>query len=43
MDPNLVALGLIWYVVFLLSLTCHEASHGLAAKWGGEPDPRHLQ
>lgn len=36
MDPNLVALGLIWYVVFLLSLTCHEASHGLAAKWGGD-------
>jgi Zn-dependent protease len=36
MDPNVVALGLIWYVVFLLSLTCHEASHGLAAKWGGD-------
>ena len=30
------ALGPIWYVVFLLSLTCHEAAHALAAKWGGD-------
>lgn len=36
MDPNFIALGLIWYVAFLLSLTCHEASHALAAKWGGD-------
>lgn len=26
----------MWYVVFLLSLTCHEASHALAAKLGGD-------
>lgn len=35
MPENLV-LGPIWYVVFLLSLTCHEAAHALAAKWGGD-------
>src|ERR1700675_3147115 len=26
----------LWYVAFLLSLTCHEASHALVAKWGGD-------
>jgi len=28
--------GLIWYVAFLFSLTCHEAAHALVAKWGGD-------
>jgi len=37
MNPNLLALGGIWYVVFLFSLTCHEAAHALAAQWGGDP------
>ena len=37
MDPNLIANGIIWYVVFLFSLTCHEAAHALVAKWGGDP------
>jgi Zn-dependent protease len=36
MNPELLALGLIWYVAFLFSLTCHEASHALVAKWGGD-------
>jgi Zn-dependent protease len=36
MDSDFLALGLLWYVVFLLSTTCHEASHALAAKWGGD-------
>jgi Zn-dependent protease len=27
----------IWYVAFLLSLTCHEAAHALVAKLGGDP------
>lgn len=27
----------MWYVIFLLSLTCHEAAHALAAKLGGDP------
>ena len=33
---NLVALGLAWYVVLLLSLTVHEAAHALAALRGGD-------
>ncbi len=31
-----LALFPLWYVAFLLSLTCHEAAHALAAKWGGD-------
>ena len=30
------ALAPLWYIAFLLSLTCHEAAHALAAKWGGD-------
>ena len=26
----------LWYVVFLLSVTCHEAAHALAARIGGD-------
>jgi Zn-dependent protease len=33
---TLPLLGL-WYAVFLLSLTCHEAAHALAAWRGGDP------
>jgi Zn-dependent protease len=33
--PDL-ALGVIWYIVFLFSTTCHEAAHALAAKMGGD-------
>jgi len=36
MDSDLLSLFPLWYVAFLLSLTCHEASHALAAKWGGD-------
>ncbi len=36
MPPDIFALGAVWYVVFLLSLTCHEAAHALAAKIGGD-------
>jgi Zn-dependent protease len=32
---DLVA-GLVWYVVFLLSTTCHEAAHAWVAKLGGD-------
>ncbi len=28
--------GPIWYATFLFSVTCHEAAHALAAKWGGD-------
>jgi Zn-dependent protease len=34
--PDLIVLGFIWYIVFLFSTTCHEASHALAAKIGGD-------
>lgn len=37
MTPETLATGLVWYVVFLFSLTCHEAAHALVAKWGGDP------
>src|SRR5262245_30770462 len=36
MEPSALALGLVWYVVFLFSTTCHEAAHALAAKLGGD-------
>ena len=36
LSPEFLVQGLIWYVVFLFSTTCHEASHSLAAKWGGD-------
>ena len=36
LSPQLLALGFIWYVVFLFSTTCHEAAHALAAKIGGD-------
>ena len=31
-----IVLGITWYVAFLLSTTCHEAAHALAAKVGGD-------
>ena len=37
MNPDTLALGLLWYIAFLLSLTCHEGAHALAAKLGGDP------
>ena len=37
MDAELLALAPMWYVAFLLSLTCHEAAHALVAQWGGDP------
>ena len=36
MNPDTVLLGVTWYAVFLLSTTCHEAAHALAAKLGGD-------
>jgi Zn-dependent protease len=41
MDPQFLTLGLIWYIVFLFSTTCHEAAHALAAKIGGDPTASH--
>ena len=35
-NSTAIALGAVWYVAFLLSTTCHEAAHSLAAKLGGD-------
>ena len=34
--PDFLVQGFVWYIVFLFSTTCHEASHSLAAKLGGD-------
>ncbi|HXV59612.1 MAG TPA: site-2 protease family protein [Vicinamibacteria bacterium] len=31
-----LTLGLVWFVVFLFSTTCHEAAHALVARMGGD-------
>jgi len=36
LSPELLFTGFIYYVVFLFSTTCHEASHALVAKLGGD-------
>jgi Zn-dependent protease len=36
LSPDFLIAGLVWYVVFLLSTTCHEAGHALVAKMGGD-------
>jgi Zn-dependent protease len=41
MNQEQLTLLPLWYVAFLLSLTCHEAAHALAAKWGGDPTAYH--
>lgn len=41
MDPQLLPLLPLWYVVFLLSVTCHEAAHAWAAARGGDPTAYH--
>ncbi len=40
-QPETLALGVIWYIVFLFSTTCHESAHALAAKLGGDPTAFH--
>jgi len=36
LSPEMLMMGFISYVVFLFSTTCHEASHALVAKIGGD-------
>lgn len=36
MDANLLMTGLLWFIAFLFSTTCHEAAHAWAAKRGGD-------
>jgi len=35
-SPDKIVLFVLWYVVFLLSLTCHEAAHAFVAWRGGD-------
>lgn len=37
LTPQMLALGMVWYIAFLFSTTCHEGAHALAAKLGGDP------
>jgi Zn-dependent protease len=41
MSPDFLALGAIWYIVFLFSTTCHEGAHSLVAHLGGDPTAFH--
>ena len=36
MTGEMLAFGLLWFVAFLFSTTCHEAAHAWAAKRGGD-------
>lgn len=36
LNADTLVFAFIWYMVFLFSTTCHEASHALVAKWGGD-------
>ena len=39
--PQFLILGVIWYIVFLFSTTCHEGAQSLAAKLGGDTTAFH--
>lgn len=41
MNPQFLVLGLIWYIVFLFSTTCHEGAHSLIAHLGGDSTAFH--
>lgn len=41
LSPEMLMIGFISYVVFLFSTTCHEASHALMAKLGGDTTAAH--
>lgn len=41
MTAQFLALGLIWYIVFLFSTTCHEGAHSLVAHLGGDSTAFH--
>jgi hypothetical protein len=34
--PEVITLGIVWYLAFLFSTVCHEGAHALVAKWGGD-------
>lgn len=41
LTPDLLALGTVWYLVFVFSTTCHEAAHAWAALKLGDPTAYH--
>jgi len=41
LSPEMLMMGFITYIVFLFSTTCHEASHALVAKIGGDSTAAH--
>jgi Zn-dependent protease len=41
MSSEFLVAGLVWYVVFLLSTTCHEAAHAWVAQLGGDLTATH--
>ena len=41
MNSETLLMGLVWYIVFLLSTTCHEAAHALVAMLGGDMTAYH--
>lgn len=41
MESQLLAIGLVWFVVFVFSTTCHEAGHAWAALRLGDPTAYH--
>ena len=41
LTPEMLMIGFISYIVFLFSTTCHEASHSLVAKLGGDSTAAH--
>ena len=41
LTPDFLILGVIWYIVFLFSTTCHEGAHALIAKLGGDSTAFH--
>ena len=41
LTPDFLILGVMWYIVFLFSTTCHEGAHSLIAKLGGDSTAFH--
>lgn len=41
-DPSHIALGVLWFLVFLLSTTVHEAAHAWTAMRGGDRTAYHF-
>lgn len=37
MDSSFLLTGVLWFIAFLFSTTCHEAAHAWVAKLGGDP------